>query len=144
MNTVMTKLEAWLPVLRTPGGERSLRLEGDELVADGGERFPVARGIPSLLDNVPTGEDARWNRLYDVFAPFYGVSERVAAQVLCGVNLRREQARMVSALAIARGSSVLEVSPGPGTYQPWLAQAVGPEGKLAAVDLSRGMLATCV
>jgi ubiquinone/menaquinone biosynthesis C-methylase UbiE len=46
-------------------------------------------------------------------------------------------------LPITPGSTLLEVCTGPGVYQPWLADAVRSEGRLAAVDLSWGMLRRC-
>jgi ubiquinone/menaquinone biosynthesis C-methylase UbiE len=49
----------------------------------------------------------------------------------------------VADLPIAAGSRLLEVSPGPGVFQPWLSEAVGPEGAVAAVDLSWGMIRRC-
>jgi ubiquinone/menaquinone biosynthesis C-methylase UbiE len=48
----------------------------------------------------------------------------------------RERARLLRSLPIARGATVLDHCTGPGSNLPCLAAAVGPEGRLAAMDLS--------
>jgi ubiquinone/menaquinone biosynthesis C-methylase UbiE len=88
-------------------------------------------------------EDARWTGLYDRLAPVYDRTERWGARVMFGMDLRAQQRAMVSGLGLTRGSRVLEVSPGPAVFQPWLAEAVGADGALAAVDLSWGMARQC-
>jgi ubiquinone/menaquinone biosynthesis C-methylase UbiE len=137
-------LEAWLPLLRSPGGGRSLHHQGQDLVDDAGGRYPVEDGIPRLLDpEALRGGQARWKRFFDWFAPLYDRSERVGVRVVCGLDLRAEQRRIVESLPIVPGSSLLEVCTGPGVYQPLLAKAVGTQGRLAALDLSWGMVRIC-
>ncbi len=140
----MTDLDGWLPLLRSPGGAHELRRADDELVDETGRRYAVEQGIPKLLPAGDLGaDDARFSKLYDRLAPVYAANERIGARVLFGMNMRAEQRDLVSKLPIAGGSRILEVSPGPGVFQPWLAEAVGPDGELAAVDLSWGMARRC-
>ena len=140
----MENLETWLAVLRSPGGTRPLSWQGQDLVDDAGQRYPVDGGIARLVDPESLrGDDAKWNRFYDWFAPLYEFNEQALGWLLSGLNMRAEQCRLVQSLPIAPGSSLLEVCTGPGVYQPWLARAVGPQGRLAAVDLSLSMVRRC-
>ncbi len=109
-----------------------------------GRSYPVEHGIPQLvMDNDSSGRDAEWKRFYDLFAPLYEVNERFFGWVFTGLHWRAEQARMVASLGIEPGRSLLEICTGPGVFQPLLAQAVGTEGRLVALDLSMGMLRRC-
>ena len=140
----MADLESWILDLRSPGGVQRLRREQDELVDESGERYRVIDGIPRLLrDEAVVGADASWNRFYERFAPFYEWNERLIARLLSGLDMRAEQRRMIESLPIGSGGKLLEVCTGPGVYQPWLARALGPHGRLAALDLSWAMLRRC-
>jgi len=140
----MEHIEAWLPLLRSPGGALRLRLQGQDLVDDAAGRYPVKDGIPRLLGpEALQGGQARWQRFFDWLAPGYDLSERVGGRLLCGLDLRAEQRRLVESLPIVPSSSLLEVCTGPGVFQPLLAKAVGPQGRLAALDLSWGMVRLC-
>lgn len=48
---------------------------------------------------------------------------------------------IVAGLGIAPGSTVLDVGTGTGVLLPFLAEAVGPEGRVVAVDFAPAMLA---
>jgi ubiquinone/menaquinone biosynthesis C-methylase UbiE len=140
----MIDLETWLPVLRSPGGGQHLRRADGDVVDESGRQYPIIDGLLRLLpDGGPTPEDARWAAFYDRMAPVYDRTERWGARLMFGLDLRAEQRAMVAALRLAPGSRVLEVSPGPGIFQPWLAAAVGKDGALAALDLSWGMVRRC-
>jgi ubiquinone/menaquinone biosynthesis C-methylase UbiE len=140
----MEHIEAWLPLLRSPGGRLRLRLEGQALVDDAGGRYLVEDGIPRLLGPEPLqADEAGWRRFFDWLAPLYNLSERVGVRLLCGLDLRAEQRRIIESLPIVSGGSLLEVCTGPGVFQPLLARAVGPQGRLAALDLSSGMVRLC-
>jgi ubiquinone/menaquinone biosynthesis C-methylase UbiE len=52
----------------------------------------------------------------------------------------RLRARLVDALALRAGSSVLDVATGTGLMLPLLAEAVGPSGRVVGVDLSTAMV----
>jgi ubiquinone/menaquinone biosynthesis C-methylase UbiE len=88
-------------------------------------------------------ENARMNRLYDVLAPFYTWSENVLGSFFTGIDMRAERQKMLGLVPFSKGSSALEVSPGPGINLPALRRLVGPEGRLTALDLSLPMLRQC-
>jgi phosphatidylethanolamine/phosphatidyl-N-methylethanolamine N-methyltransferase len=70
----------------------------------------------------------RWATLYDGLARFTpGIG-----------RLRREA---VAALSLDRGDTVVDLGCGTGANLPYLREAVGPEGTVVGVDLTRGMLA---
>jgi ubiquinone/menaquinone biosynthesis C-methylase UbiE len=52
-------------------------------------------------------------------------------------DLRENAARQ---LGLSRGDAVLDIGCGTGRNFPYLQQAVGPEGRIYGVDISRGML----
>ncbi len=140
----MANLDSWLGDLRSPGGLHRLRGERDELIDEAGRHYVVTDGIPRLLDAKDVaGDDAHWNRFYDWFAPLYEHSEHVFSRLLTGLDMRKEQLRLVKSLPITPGSTLLEICTGPGVYQPWLARAVAAQGRLAALDLSWGMIRRC-
>ena len=68
----------------------------------------------------------RWARLYDLVA------------TAPGVDSWRE--RTVDALDLEPGDTVVEMGCGTGANFPHLREAVGPEGRVVGVDLTRGML----
>lgn len=49
---------------------------------------------------------------------------------------RPEYEAQVKAVGIQSGWHVLDAACGPGSFLPWLAELVGPEGRLAALDLA--------
>jgi ubiquinone/menaquinone biosynthesis C-methylase UbiE len=83
------------------------------------------------------------SRFYRWISPFYEWSERAGARHLLGMEADAAWADVVARLGPLRGSRLLEVSPGPGNYQPFLRTALGPEGQLVALDLSYPMLRQC-
>jgi ubiquinone/menaquinone biosynthesis C-methylase UbiE len=122
-----------------------LHAEGDAWVThDGKTRYPVVDGIPNCVYPPRLGtDDERWSKFYDLFAPFYAWSERSLGGLVTGldiVEVRRDMMRLVPG---GPGERILEVSPGPGTYQPDLAAKVGGQGCIWALDISRGMLKQC-
>jgi ubiquinone/menaquinone biosynthesis C-methylase UbiE len=142
MNSFNDRFSQWEPLLRSPHSHQALSLEASSLKSTAAECFSINAGIPQLLVT-PKPEDSRWQRVYDAIAPLYLGIDRAFARVVLGFDLVQEQHRIVSGLPIGLGDRVLEVSPGPGAWQPWLAAKVGVGGALAAVDLSSGMLQQC-
>jgi ubiquinone/menaquinone biosynthesis C-methylase UbiE len=74
-----------------------------------------------------TGQYDRVARLYRLFEPLYLI-----------FPLARRRA--VEALGLRPGDAVLEVGAGTGRNFPYLVEAVGPSGRVIAVDASEGML----
>jgi len=107
-------------LLRSPRTGSPLRIEGSDLVADGGaERFPVVGGVPRLAGEAYVGSFGRqWNR-YDVARP---EEDEATFEAKTGVAPR--------ALA---GLRVLDAGCGGGRY----ARLLGEHGaEVLGVDLS--------
>lgn len=69
---------------------------------------------------------ARWARLYDLFAAVPGLSSW--------------RAHTVDSLDLASGQTVVEMGCGTGANVPGLREAVGPDGRVVGLDLTREML----
>lgn len=93
---------------------------------------------PSLF-----GTDKKMNGMYEKIAPFYDFSERIFGWILTGVNMQRGREEIVSLLNLKKNQRLLEVSPGPGVFQPMLRNALGDQSEIASLDLSFNMLAQC-
>ncbi len=133
-----------LDILRCPETQQSLRIDEGAFVRPDGLRYPIVDGIPSLVyPPVPGKEEARWQSFYDWFAPFYDFSERILGRLFSGVDIASERRRIISLLGLTEGMRLLEVSPGPGVYQPFLRAAIGARAEYASLDLSFGMLRQC-
>jgi ubiquinone/menaquinone biosynthesis C-methylase UbiE len=89
------------------------------------------------------GDDARYNKFYNLFAPLYDLNERVMGKLLTGVDMVKGRKQIVSFLGLKPGMRILEVSPGPGVFQKYLRNDIGKTGELVALDLSMGMLRQC-
>jgi len=72
---------------------------------------------------------------YDRVARFYRAIEPLF------LIMPRARRRAVAALGLEPGDTVLEIGAGTGRNLPYLLDAVGPEGRVLAVDASAGMLA---
>jgi ubiquinone/menaquinone biosynthesis C-methylase UbiE len=100
-------------------------------------------GIPSFVAEIAGKEEAQWNRAYDFLAPFYEYTERFFGRLIVGVDVRAEWQNVAKAPGFSRNQAILEVAPGPGVYQPYLLNEIGPAGTLVSLDLSMGMLRAC-
>jgi SAM-dependent methyltransferase len=86
--------------------------------------------------------DYRWvdcdrntvGRRYDRIAGYIPLLDRL---FFLPRDLRR---RAVGCIGLSRGDSVLEIGCGTGNSLPFLREAVGPQGHIYAVDISKGML----
>jgi ubiquinone/menaquinone biosynthesis C-methylase UbiE len=133
-----------LDVIRCPETGERLRAGAGGLVRIDGFQYPLKDGILSLVyPRQLEGQDERWNRFYDSFAPFYDASERFFGKLLLGVDIREAWKRTARLAGLKPGMRMLEVSPGPGVYQPFLREAIGETGELVSLDLSLAMLRQC-
>ena len=141
----MIPLPSWLlELIRCPQTGERLVMQGSALLRPDGKSYPILDGIPRLVyPPAAVGDDARWQRFYDWFAPFYDFNERVLGGILAGVNMRQERTCIIEILGLRRGMRILEVSPGPGVYQSDIRASVGNDAEYAAIDLSMGMLTQC-
>ena len=109
------------------------------LVSSSGEQFPVRKGIPNFLGpNDLTGDNGKYNHLYETIGGFYDDTQRVAC-ALRGVDRDSYFANYVNLLDVKPGDSVLETSVGTGLNFKYLPRGV----KLSGLDLSSEMLANC-
>jgi ubiquinone/menaquinone biosynthesis C-methylase UbiE len=132
----------WLvDCLRDPKSTRALRRAGKAWLSLDGEAYTEAQGILSLVHPRDLeGSNKEMQRLYRWLAPFYEWSERFMARALLGMDMDQGRAEIVAKLGLGRGVGLLEVSPGPGVFHPWLRQSLGEAGHLVSLDLSLPML----
>lgn len=71
---------------------------------------------------------------------FYGRWARIYDWVATAPGVESWRARAVDALDLDPGDTVVEMGCGTGANFPHLREAVGPEGRVVGVDLTRGML----
>jgi len=136
---------AWFEaILRDPETGQSLERRNRAYVRSDGKCYPLHDGILSaVFPESLTGDDAHWNRFYDLFAPFYDFTQRVLGRLMAGVDSTEAWKDVVARLKLPPSGRVLEVSPGPGIVQKLLRAQIGERGELAALDLSRNMLRQC-
>jgi ubiquinone/menaquinone biosynthesis C-methylase UbiE len=130
-------------ILRSPETLLTLKKNADSYESEG-KVFIEKDGILSIvypwqLD----GEDARFNRIYNIVAPLYDLNERVMGKLLTGVDMVKGRKEIISLLGLQAGMKILEVSPGPGVFQKYLREKIGETGELVSLDLSMGMLRQC-
>jgi ubiquinone/menaquinone biosynthesis C-methylase UbiE len=101
--------------------------------------YPVRDEIPVFLPgDAVEGANARYQRLYDRFAPFYDTATRLYARWKSGADAIRRRAYL-DLLELHSGASFLEVSVGTGANWPYLSCDM----EFYGLDLSAGMLARC-
>jgi ubiquinone/menaquinone biosynthesis C-methylase UbiE len=130
-------------LLQSPFTRESLHVasgQGREaLVSNSGERFPIRNGIPAFLKPEDlTGDNGKYNHLYETIGGFYDDTQRVFA-AFRGLEIDSYFENYMSLLEVKAGDSVLETSVGTGLNFKYL-----PHGaKLSGLDLSPEMLTNC-
>jgi ubiquinone/menaquinone biosynthesis C-methylase UbiE len=129
--------------LRSPFTGDALQVAGapghQALVSSSGERFPVRNGIPNILRPQDlTGDNGKYNHLYDLIGGFYNDIQRVYSP-LKGLDLKDYFLSYMRLLEAKPGDQVLETSVGTGLNFKYLPRGV----ELTGVDLSPEMLANC-
>jgi ubiquinone/menaquinone biosynthesis C-methylase UbiE len=129
--------------LRSPFTREQLRVASEHgreaLVSASGERFPVRNGIPAFLKPEDlTGDNGKYNHLYDLIGGFYNDIQRVFSP-LRGFDLDDYFRSYMRLLDVKPGDAVLETSVGTGLNFRYLPSDV----KLSGLDLSPEMLANC-
>jgi ubiquinone/menaquinone biosynthesis C-methylase UbiE len=129
--------------LRCPETLNKLKYNGSNYES-GAKVFKVKNDILSIVypDDLG-GDDAKYNKFYNLLAPLYDLNERVMGKLLVGVDMIKGRKQIISFLGLKPGMKILEVSPGPGVFQKFLRNDIGEEGELVALDLSMGMLRQC-
>jgi ubiquinone/menaquinone biosynthesis C-methylase UbiE len=104
-----------------------------------GKVYLIRDGIAVFLDSSDvTGQNRRYQRLYDRLAPFYDLSTRAYARIKSG-GLKMRRREYLQEMEIEPGDKVLEVSVGTGTNLQYLPRTAHYFG----LDISRGMLRQC-
>jgi len=118
------------PLIQEPGGFRNPRT---------GFLYASHDGIPVFLaGGAVEGPNARYQQLYDRFAPFYDFSTWLYAKLKSGAEAARRKTYL-DLLELRSGGSFLEVSVGTGANWPHL----NPDMDFYGLDLSARMLARC-
>ncbi len=111
----------------------------ETLVSSSGERFPVRDGMPVFLKPEDlTGDNGKYNHLYQVIGGFYDDIQRVFC-ALKGFDRDAYFRSYMNLLEVKPGDSVLETSVGTGLNFKYLPSGV----QLSGLDLSPEMLANC-
>jgi ubiquinone/menaquinone biosynthesis C-methylase UbiE len=109
------------------------------LVSSSGERFPIRDGIPNFLRPEDlTGDNGKYNHLYETIGGFYDDTQRVAC-ALRGLDRDSYFRNYMDLLNVKPGDSVLETSVGTGLNFKYLPAGVN----LSGLDLSPEMLSAC-
>jgi ubiquinone/menaquinone biosynthesis C-methylase UbiE len=129
--------------LQSPFTGQALKLVSDAgreaLVSNSGEHFPIRNGIPAFLQPEDlTGDNGKYNHLYEVIGGFYDDTQRVFL-ALKGFNREYYFRSYMSLLEAKAGDAVLETSVGTGLNYKYLPDGV----QLSGLDLSPEMLANC-
>jgi ubiquinone/menaquinone biosynthesis C-methylase UbiE len=131
-------------IIRCPEKGEQLELKDNGYFRPDGKCYPIKDGILSIVfpDNLG-GEDAKMNKFYNWLAPLYDFNERVIGKLFTGVDIPKGREKIISLVGLKPGMKILEVSPGPGVFQPQLRQLVQIAGEIVSLDLSMGMLRQC-
>lgn len=120
----------WGSLIEEAGGFRNPRT---------GSFYPVRDEIPVFLpEGAVEGPNARYQKLYDGFAPAYDFATRLYARWKSGADATRRKAYL-DLLELPPAASFLEVSVGTGASWPHLSRDLDFYG----LDLSARMLARC-
>jgi SAM-dependent methyltransferase len=103
-----------------------------------GRSFPVDNGIPVLLDRDTAVMRANIAALDAETARYTLVLTSIA--LVARVWLPMERRRLIGRIGLCPGGMVLDHCSGPGGNLPAIASAIGPSGRLVAMDLSRAMV----
>jgi len=112
---------------------------GQALITPARERFPIRNGMPDMRRASDlTGDNGKYNRLYETIGGFYDDIQRVVAA--CNAMDGDAYVRSyMNPLEVKEGDSVLETSVGTGLNFRYLPAGV----TLTGIDLSTEMLARC-
>jgi ubiquinone/menaquinone biosynthesis C-methylase UbiE len=131
-------------IIRCPETGELLELKNNAFCRSDGKEYPIKNGILSIVHPQDIGgEDAKMNKFYNWLAPLYDFNERVIGKLFTGVDIAKGRENIISLIGLKSGMKILEVSPGPGVFQPYLRQLIQTNGDIVSLDLSMGMLRQC-
>ncbi len=134
----------WLNnILICPETHRALQFNGNNFES-GKKVYNVQGDILSVVyPKELNGLDSKYNKIYNLLAPFYDLNERIWSKLLFGVETVKGRRQIVSFLGLKPGTRILEVSPGPGVFQKFIRTEISENGEYVALDLSMAMLHQC-
>ena len=106
------------------------------------ERYKIEDGIADfLLPKTLNERDRKWMLEYDKMARSYDIIMCYIAPFLSTGLEPFERYMWAKKLQVKKGAHVLDVSTGTGRNLPFIFGQIGSNGKLAAMDISKGCLA---
>jgi ubiquinone/menaquinone biosynthesis C-methylase UbiE len=113
--------------------------ENEFLQTQAGVRYPVDGNIIYFLDHISlTGNNEKYQKMYDRFAGFYDFATKLYA-LLKGENERKRVMQYLSFLNIKDNDKVIEISIGTGRNIKYL----NPNAEYYGLDISLAMLKRC-
>jgi ubiquinone/menaquinone biosynthesis C-methylase UbiE len=104
--------------------------------------YGMENGIPDfLLPETLNEKDKKWMLTYDRMSLSYDIIMSYVVPFFSIGQEPFERRAWVKRLRVVKGARVLDVSTGTGRNLPFINRQVGPQGRLAAMDISNGMLA---
>ena len=129
-------------IIQTPGREAleyTRKGEFEYLQTQAGTNYPVDRNIVFFLNQISlTGNNEKYQKMYDRFAQYYDFATRLYA-LLNGGNERERVMQYLKFLNIKNNDKVIEISIGTGRNIKYL----NPNAEYYGVDISIGMLRKC-
>jgi hypothetical protein len=80
---------AWInEILICPETKEKLKLADNQYQRSDGIVYPIKEGILSAVyPKTLGGDDAKYNKIYNLYAPLYDLNERVMGKLLVGVDM---------------------------------------------------------
>ena len=129
-----------IDILQDPSDKKSCLIYNNNLlVSENGKKYELEEGLPNLIYPDITGSDKEFNEQYKQMAEVYDIFSKYLFEMVYE-NEEEQRARLIKELQVKKGDKVLEVSCGTGLNVQYLLDAVGQEGEVHALDLSKHMI----
>ncbi|MBI3332461.1 class I SAM-dependent methyltransferase [Candidatus Peregrinibacteria bacterium] len=134
-----------LPLLRDPASKTSFHLEGDHLISENGQKYPIINGLPRLLTPTKTAEEEKvrqmMQKFYEQFT-FPGYDGIDSPGILMDKAGKSGFGKWVDE-AISPFATVLEVGCGTGQMTNFLGltqtrTVIGVDQSIASLTLGKG------
>jgi len=135
-------MQKTLELIQSPAGEALNYInegENEFLQTQAGEKYLIDKNIIYFLERIAlTGNNGKYQKVYDRFSGFYDFATRIYAFLKSG-NERERVMQYLSFLKIKDDDKVIEISIGTGRNIKYL----NPRAEYFGVDISSGMLKKC-